>query len=72
MAEVIQLHGSTTLEIPPDRVLDGAKTEELQTVFVVGWCKTGESYFASSTGDCAELLLLLELAKKSVMEQATD
>lgn len=37
----------TTLNIPPDRVLDAAKGQ-LEEVLVLGWDKNGEPYVATS------------------------
>lgn len=47
MAPVELLGTLTTLNIPPDRVLDAAKGE-LEEVLVLGWDKNGKSYVATS------------------------
>lgn len=51
MGEVVLLGGWTKLPIPVDRVLDGAKQHELETVLVLGWDKNGKFYAAASEAD---------------------
>lgn len=66
---VIPMRGlSTTLDIPVDTVLVGA-TGRLTDAVLIGWDKDGEFYIASSLASGAETLLLLEKAKKSLMER---
>lgn len=57
----------TSHDVPVSRVLTGALAEELTDVVIVGWCKNGESYFASSLAGGPQVLWLLELAKKDLM-----
>jgi hypothetical protein len=47
MASVEMLGTLTTLNIPPDRVLDGAKGQ-LDEVLLLGWDKNGDPYVATS------------------------
>lgn len=69
MGDVITLKGlRTTQQIPVEQVLDGAK-DALDTCVVIGWEKDAGLYIASSDGNCAEILLLLEMAKKVILEQ---
>lgn len=65
---VTMFPGQTFLDIPPDRVLDAAKDLNLQCAIVVGRDAEGRLYLASSSGDAAEMLLLLELSKREVLE----
>lgn len=69
---VVVLDGPTRLDIPPERVLNGALESELESVLVVGWQKNGQLYKASSTGDAAAILLLLEHMRFDIMQQLTD
>lgn len=62
----------TTLPIPPERVLEGAIKDGLQEVFVVGICKDGTLYTASSTSEIGDMLLLMERAKRSIMTHVND
>jgi hypothetical protein len=65
---IIPLRGlTTTLDIPVDAVLGGA-TGRLTDAVLIGWDKEGEFYVASSLASGAETLLLLEKAKKLLME----
>ena len=66
MGEVIQLGGVTRLDIPADRVLEGAMGK-LKSVVVIGYDEAGEEYFASSIADGGEVLWLLERCKQELM-----
>lgn len=68
MAEIITLDVITKLDIPVERVIDGAKKADLETAVVIGWDKDGEFYFASNKADGADVLWLLEQAKKRLLE----
>jgi hypothetical protein len=65
---VVFLGVVTTLDVPSQRVLDGAKEASLEDVVVIGWDEGGEFYFASSKANGAEVLWLLEKAKKKLLE----
>lgn len=52
----------------PDVVLFDAKTRGLTDVVVIGWDAEGELYMAASTGKIGDQLLLLELAKKALLD----
>lgn len=67
MSNVIVLGGLTTNDIPPDRVINAAQEYEISPVVVVGKDKDGDLYFAASTSDTAEVLMLLERAKKRLL-----
>lgn len=70
MGEVINLDIPTKGDLPPNLVLDGALEADLKEVFVCGLTQDGGLYLASSGGYLPDMLFLLELAKRSVMEQA--
>lgn len=65
---VIPLRCSTTLDIPPEKVLSGAADKGLTDVVVIGWGENGEMYFASSYGNGAETNWLLDQAKLALLE----
>jgi hypothetical protein len=67
MGDVIIGKFITKLDCPPDRILESA-IGEVTDAIIVGWDKNGDLYFASSIGDCPEVLWLLELAKKGLLE----
>lgn len=64
---ITYLHGITTQDIPIERVLEGAK-EHLTGGVVAGWDKNDEFYLASNTSDIAQLVLILEIAKKQLLD----
>lgn len=66
MADIIELDVITRLDIPVSRVLNNAA--DLENVVVIGWTKEGDFYFASSKGDGGDVIYLLELAKKKLLE----
>ena len=68
MGEVINLEQITRLDIPPERVIDNAPVEELESAVLLGWKKDGEFYFASSIANGPDVLWLMELAKKKLLE----
>lgn len=73
MGDVTYLHETTDDEIPVDRVLEGVPSEEMSSVLVVGWKKAdGGLYAASSTGEAGELLVLIELFKRAVIDAHLD
>jgi hypothetical protein len=51
MADVIAFPGGTTLDIPPERVLQSAPP--MAAVMVIGTTEDGSLYVASSKGDVA-------------------
>ena len=65
---VIPLRCVTTLDIPPEKVLNGAITQELTDVVIIGWGKGGDLYFASSYGNGAETNWLIDQAKIALLE----
>ncbi|HJS82862.1 MAG TPA: hypothetical protein VJ742_08535 [Nitrososphaera sp.] len=67
MAEIINLNCITTLDIPPDRILESAQGK-LETALIVGENMEGKFYFASSVAHYGEMLLMLEEARQYVME----
>lgn len=68
-AEIHIFNGITSLDIPVDRVLEQA-IGKLQGVVVLGYDEEGEFYGASNYADRGEVLWLLELCKKKLMEEA--
>ena len=68
MGEVVLMGGVTRLDLPPERVLEAAITVGLTDAIVIGWDKEGELYFASSIAGGADVLWLLEKAKKELLD----
>jgi hypothetical protein len=65
---VITLHNETRLDLPPERILTAAIEAKVEPVVIVGLGEDGELYFASTTGDAGAVLMLLERAKKALIE----
>lgn len=66
MADIIELDVETILDIPPDKVLDGAKAQ-LQQVVIVGMTVDGAEYFASSTSYLPDVLWALQRAATKLL-----
>jgi hypothetical protein len=69
MGEVVESGIPTTLDLPPDRILDAAKGK-LDSVLVLGITTDEEEYFASSSADAPSMLWLIERVKKTILEIA--
>lgn len=66
MGKVIKFNGLTCLDIEPDLVLEGARGK-LENVLVIGY-EGDELYVAFSSGEIGKNLLLMELAKKLLLD----
>ena len=64
---VVPFPGSTTADIPPQSVLDGASAADLESVVILGWDKESNLYFASSNGYSPDVLWLLKAAEKELL-----
>ena len=64
---IVAFTGSTSLDIPPKKVLEAALSEDLEWAVVIGFREDGSLYLASSTGDLLEILGSLDLAKWSYL-----
>lgn len=63
---VIPLNNITRLDLPPDRVLDGAKGK-MSGLVILGYDTEGNEYFASTYADGGEVLWLLERCKINLL-----
>lgn len=68
MGEVIILPVVTKLDIPAERVVNSAVEAKLKDVVVIGFDGEGALYFASSYADGGDVLWMMELAKKALLE----
>lgn len=66
-SNIIVLPVITKLDIPADRVLESA-LGNVDRVLIMGWDKEGEVYFASSFADGGDVLWIMELCKKKLLE----
>lgn len=67
MAKIIPIGSVTKLDIPADKILEGAKGE-LDGLLLIGFNKDGEVYCASSYADGGTVLWLLEACKKMMFD----
>lgn len=70
MSNVAVLNMVTRLPIPTERVLSSALENGMDTVVVIGWDNNKDFYFASSEPSGPEVVWLLEVAKKRLIEIA--
>jgi hypothetical protein len=70
-SNVVPFPGVTSLDTPPERVLEVAAERELDEIVIIGCRKDGGFYFASSFADGGDVIWLLERAKHKLM-QITD
>ena len=66
MGDVVILSTVTSLDLPPDRVLEQA-LGQLKTVVIMGYTEDGDRYFASSVADGGDVLWLLEQCKLDLL-----
>lgn len=59
--------GVTKHDLPPDRLLDSA-LGRLDNLVIMGWDKEGELYFASSMADGGNVLWLMRLCERKLLE----
>jgi hypothetical protein len=69
MGDVVILPVETTLDLPLDRILDGALAAELNDCLLMGYDKDGQFYMASMTTDAGAMLVLLERARSVLRRQ---
>lgn len=68
-AEVIILPVDTTLDLPAERILDGARDGGVTDILLVGYDPDGEFYMASQSVDIGKLLILLERARAMLLSR---
>lgn len=71
MGEVIKADFSTTLGLPPEKVLGAALESTLDSAIIIGM-RSGQPYYASTMGDIAQTLLETELFKQFLLERARE
>lgn len=67
MGEVVSFRGVTTLDLDPDRTLEGCKGI-LDNFILCGYDKEGEIFFSSTIADGGDVMWLLEKCKYYLME----
>ena len=62
-------HGLVSrVDLPAERILKPALDADLEDAIVIGHRKDGSLYFAGTMADGGEVLWLMELAKRRLME----
>lgn len=64
---VTDFTGDTYADIPVEKVLERAKTKNLEDVILIGCREDGSYYFASSTSDSCYMNWLLDAFKYELM-----
>ena len=71
---IVPFHGITKRPLSPETVLAGAIETDLRDVLVLGW-QGDDLYVAASHSKVGELLILMEMAKRQLLDNlppATD
>jgi hypothetical protein len=71
MSNVVYPRFITSLDLPPDRILEQA-IGRMSEVVICGFDTDGKMYFASSVADGADALWHLEKAKKALLAIGDD
>ena len=70
MGEVIVANIITKLDVPVERILDGA--QGLASIVVMGYDQDGNEYFASSIASGDEVLWLMERSKMKLLTMSEE
>lgn len=68
MADLLTFNGISRLDLPAERVLQSAIDAKIKTALVLGYDADGEFYFASTKADGGDIIWLMEIAKKKLLE----
>lgn len=71
-SNVVKLQVETTLDLPLDTVLDGAREAELEDAIIIGWECGSKFYLASQTNDTGKMFILLERARAFLVRRLED
>lgn len=66
-SNVVVLGGVTTLPVTMERVFAAALEAKLQDAVVLGIDPNGTLYFAGTTSNAGDILMLLEVAKRELL-----
>lgn len=69
---VVLFSGPTTLDLPPERLLQKALEADLGAVVIFGTDKYGGEYFASSLGETAQTMYYLQRGIHRLNQMADD
>jgi hypothetical protein len=66
MSNIVYLQCVTSLDLPPDRLLESA-TGKLKAVVIIGYDEDDNEYFASSIADGGTVIWLMEKMKLALL-----
>ena len=69
---IVQFPGETTQDLDPNEILKNTIDENLDRVMVLGWNEDGGLWLSSSFSKVSEMVLLIELCKKVIVESAIE
>ena len=72
MGDVVGFTGITTIDCSAEDALEKAKEWGMDSCVVAGFDKDNGFHFGGSTSDIARIVLILELAKKHILEQSEE
>lgn len=68
MTNILPFTGTTTVDQPPETVLERAKGWGMERCVILGYRPDGSVAFGGSFSDTGDILLLLELARQFVID----
>lgn len=71
MADIINWPYPSTINLPPERILEEAAKQDFDGVVVLGFLKDGSAYMASSYADGGQVTWLIDRCKH-VMHRYAD
>lgn len=66
-SNVVPFTGTTTLDLPADRVLNAARDANLKGILILGYTQDNQEYFAGTYADGPTVIWLLERLKAKVL-----
>lgn len=68
MGEVVEFDGVTRLDLDPKKTIEQALEVDLDGIVMIGRTSEGKLYFASSIADGGDVLWLMKIAEKALLE----
>lgn len=70
--KVVYFPGPTRLDIPAERVIDGAREAGLTDIVIAGYTADGQEYFASSYAGGPDALWLMERFRHELLNAVQE
>jgi hypothetical protein len=71
-SNVVVLQVETSLDLPLERVLEGARANEVSDCLLMGYDKDGQFYLAGQSCDVGKALVLMERAKRLMLRRLEE